>query len=55
MGAMLFRSQGPTRTWHFDGAIALAPPEFAEILRNARDHPRSSIEYTVRAFGPADW
>ena len=40
---------------HFDAAIALAPLEFAEILRNARDHPRSSVEDTVAAFGPPDW
>jgi hypothetical protein len=39
----------------FNEAIPMATKEGQENLRNARDHSRADVEYTVREMGPPQW
>jgi hypothetical protein len=39
----------------FDEAMATASPQGRLCLRNARDHSRRDVLYTVREMGPPEW
>jgi hypothetical protein len=39
----------------FQEAIRRASPECRAIFRNARDHSKGNVEYTIREMGPPEW
>jgi hypothetical protein len=39
----------------FQEAIRIASPECREIFRNARDHSKGDVEYTICEMGPPEW